>query len=166
MRKFKPVYLFKYDDELTINILANYIKKYLNTLERESDVLIAGNILTFIYNANTYGTDFDNYLNFEELQNLETYKTYDDGSIILATLLDIIEKIRSYDNQILESTVNNLTYIANYWIKKEEVINWIIDFMNYIAKVNKIKCNEEDFNINNEIILRRKIEYPYINYKI
>ena len=89
MEKFKPNYLKCYDYDLTVNILAKYIKEYMDSLSDDIDKLFTMNILMFYYNIFVYEDDCDNYISYNELLESEILDTYDDGHTILTFALCI-----------------------------------------------------------------------------
>ena len=141
MEKFKPNYLKCYDYDLTVNILAKYIKEYMDSLSDDIDKLFTMNILMFYYNIFVYEDDCDNYISYNELLESEILDTYDDGHTILTLLLGSLNTIREEDTKVLLSMINGYSNIANYIINQNDVIKCLTDFMNFIAIKNNIDCD-------------------------
>ena len=166
MEKFKPVNLVNYNSELSIHIYVNYLKEYIASLKEDIDILFASNILIFYFNAMNFRDDFASYLSYEDLDTCEIYKTYDDGHTILTLLLKWLNYTKSEKGDDLVALINEFSYIIGYNFTKEEVQEYLISFMNYIAKVNHIECDFKNYVFDDEFVLKREIEYFYPNYKI
>ena len=166
MEEFKPVNLVDYNDELSIHIYVNYLRKYIASLKEEIDILFASNILMFYFNAMNFRDDFDNYIGYEDLKACEIYETYDDGHTILTLLLKYLNYIKDSESNILIEAINEYSDIIGYLFTKEDVIKYFIDFMNYIAKVNQINCDFANYVLDDSMALKREVKYFNINYKI
>ena len=162
MKKFKPVYIDDYYNDLTANVLGNYIKEYIDSLPREVDKLFAMNILMFYFNTYVFKNDFNSYISYNDFLEAGTLDTYDDGHTILTLLLDSLENIKEMTGKSLKellSMMNQYSNITNYEINKKEIIKYFIDFMNYIAKKNNIGCDFNKYTSRDELKIVREITY-------
>ena len=162
MEEFKPVYLAYYIDDLTANILGNYIKEYLDSLKSDADKLLAMNVLMFYFNAFVFKNDFDSYISYNDFLEGGTLDTYDDGHTILTLLLGSLEYIKGRagkDLEVLLSIINEYSNITNYEINKKDVIKYFVDFMNYIARKNNIDCDFNEYTDSSELKRVREVAY-------
>ena len=166
MEKFKPVNLVNYNNELSVHIYVNYLREYIATLKEDKDILFASNILMFYFNAMNFREDFASYISYEDLAYCEIYKTYDDGHTILTLLLKWANRLKDSDSKNLIETINECSNVIGYLFTKEDILKYLTDFMNYIAKVNQIAGNFKDYTLDDNVVLKRKIEYFYTSYRI
>ncbi len=166
MEKFKPVNLVNYNNELSVHIYVNYLREYIASLKEDIDILFASNILIFYFNAMNFRDDFASYISYENLEEYEFYKTYDDGHTILTLLLKWLNYTKGEKGEELVELINEFSYIIGYSFTKEDVQEYLISLMNYIAKVNQIECDFKDYVFDDDLVLKRKIEYFSPSYKI
>ena len=166
MEKFKPVNLVNYNNELSVHIYVNYLRGYIASLKEDKDILFASNILIFYFNAMNFRDDFASYISYEDLEEYEFYKTYDDGHTILTLLLKWLNHTKGEKSDDLVALINEFSYVIGYSFTKEDVQEYLISLMNYIAKVNQIECDFKDYVFDDELTLQRKIEYFSPSYKI
>ena len=162
MEEFKPVYLEAYIEDLSVNILGNYIKEYLDSLTSDVDKLFAMNILMFYFNAFVFENDFDSYISYNDFLEAGTLDTYDDGHTILTLLLGNLELIREKSKKELETfltILNQYSNITNYNLNKTDVVKYLTDFMNFIARKNNIDCDFNEYTSSDELKRVREITY-------